>query len=47
MTVDTKRGLVTVWLVQHAGFPGNGGQSQGAFRKEAEAAFRGAPQISA
>jgi CubicO group peptidase (beta-lactamase class C family) len=36
MNIDTKRGLVTVWMVQHNGFPGNGGQSQGAFRKAAE-----------
>ena len=36
MTVDAKRGLVTVYMVQHAGFSGNGGQSQGAFRKAAE-----------
>ena len=36
MTIDTKRGLVTVFLVQHAGFPGNGGQAHGAFRKAAE-----------
>ncbi|MBI2807472.1 MAG: beta-lactamase family protein [Planctomycetes bacterium] len=36
MQVDTKRGLVTVFMVQHAGFPGNGGQSLGAFRKAAE-----------
>jgi CubicO group peptidase (beta-lactamase class C family) len=39
MDVDTKRGLVTVWMVQHAGFPGNGNQSQGAFRKAAEQQF--------
>jgi CubicO group peptidase (beta-lactamase class C family) len=39
MTIDTKRGLVLVWMVQHAGFPGDGGQSQGAFRKAAEARF--------
>jgi CubicO group peptidase (beta-lactamase class C family) len=39
MTVDTKRGLVYVFMVQHAGFPGNGNQSQGAFRKAAEAQF--------
>jgi CubicO group peptidase (beta-lactamase class C family) len=39
MTVDPRRGLVTVWLVQHAGYPGDGGQSQGAFRKVAEAEF--------
>jgi len=26
-------------MVQHAGFPGNGGQSQGAFRKAAESKY--------
>jgi CubicO group peptidase (beta-lactamase class C family) len=37
MTIDTKRGLITVFLVQQSGgFPGNGGQSQTAFRKAAE-----------
>jgi CubicO group peptidase (beta-lactamase class C family) len=35
MTVDPKRGLITVFMVQHAGFPGDGGQSHGAFRKAA------------
>ena len=39
MTVDPKRGLVYVYMVQHAGFPGNGGQSQGAFRKAAETQY--------
>jgi CubicO group peptidase (beta-lactamase class C family) len=33
MNVDTKRGLVTVWMVQHASAPGN---SHGAFRKAAD-----------
>ena len=37
MTVDTQRGLVTVWMIQHAGFPGNGGQAQGAFQQAAAA----------
>lgn len=36
MTIDTKRGLVTVFLVQHQGFPGDGGKSLGTFRKAAE-----------
>jgi CubicO group peptidase (beta-lactamase class C family) len=36
MTIDPKRGLITVWMVQHAGFPGNGDKSHGAFRKAAE-----------
>lgn len=39
MAVDTKRGLITVFLVQHAGFPGDGNQSQAVFRKAAEATF--------
>jgi CubicO group peptidase (beta-lactamase class C family) len=39
MTIDTKRGLITVWMVQHAGFPGNGAQSHGAFKKAAEEQF--------
>ena len=41
MTVDAKRGLVYVFMVQHAGFPGDGGQAQGAFRKAADAKFAG------
>jgi CubicO group peptidase (beta-lactamase class C family) len=39
MTVDTEKGLVTIWMVQHAGFPGDGDKSQGAFRNAAYAAF--------
>ncbi len=39
MNIDTKRGLITVWLVQHAGFPGDGGKAQGAFRHVAETRF--------
>ncbi|MDB5310349.1 MAG: estB 3 [Gemmataceae bacterium] len=39
LSVDKKRGLVLVWHVQHAGFPGDGGKSQGAFRKAAEDRF--------
>ena len=35
MTIDQKRGLVTVYLVQHAGFPGDGAAALGAFRKAA------------
>lgn len=37
MTIDPARGLITVWMVQHAGFPGNGNQAQGAFRQAANA----------
>jgi len=39
-TADTQQGLILVWLVQHAGFPGKGGQAQGAFRKAAIDAYR-------
>ena len=38
-TADTRRGLIFVWLVQHAGFPGQGGKSQGAFKGAALKAF--------
>jgi CubicO group peptidase (beta-lactamase class C family) len=39
MTIDAKRGLITVFLVQHAGFPGDGAKSHTAFRKAAEERF--------
>ncbi len=39
MTIDPKRGLITVFMVQHAGFPGDGGKSQGAFRDAANNLF--------
>ena len=39
MTVDTQTGLVTVWMVQHAGYAGDGGNAQGAFNKTVQSAF--------
>lgn len=39
MNIDSNRGLITIWMVQHAGFPNNGEQSAGAFRKAAEEQF--------
>ncbi|OQW95868.1 MAG: hypothetical protein BWK77_06755 [Verrucomicrobia bacterium A1] len=39
MYVDWKRGLVTVYMVQHAGFPGEGKRGLDVFRAAAEAAF--------
>jgi CubicO group peptidase (beta-lactamase class C family) len=39
MNVNTKRGLIAVFLVQHAGFPGDGGKSLAAFQKAAEDGF--------
>ncbi|MDZ4289639.1 MAG: serine hydrolase domain-containing protein [Prosthecobacter sp.] len=35
MTIDPAKGLITVFMVQHAGFPGKGKDSGGAFRKAA------------
>lgn len=34
-SADTERGLIFVWLVQHAGFPGEGGKAQETFKKAA------------
>jgi CubicO group peptidase (beta-lactamase class C family) len=39
MTIDPKRRLITVYLVQHAGFPGAGKDAHGVFRKAAEERF--------
>lgn len=39
MTIDPQRGIITVFLVQHAGFPGEGGKGQGAFVKAAQDLF--------
>ncbi|MFM9962341.1 MAG: serine hydrolase domain-containing protein [Planctomycetaceae bacterium] len=39
MTIDPQRGLITVFLVQHAGFPGDGGKSHGAFVNAANSVF--------
>ncbi|MBL9090997.1 MAG: beta-lactamase family protein [Planctomycetaceae bacterium] len=41
MNIDKQRGLVTVWLVQHQGFPGDGKSAHVAFRKAAETIFGG------
>ena len=39
MAVDFNRGLVMVYLVQHEGFPGDGGRSGEVFQEAAKAAF--------
>jgi CubicO group peptidase (beta-lactamase class C family) len=39
MSIDRKTGLITIFLVQHAGFPGEGAQSRSAFEKAAHAEF--------
>jgi CubicO group peptidase (beta-lactamase class C family) len=41
MTIDPARGLITVFLVQHAGFPKDGAQSRSAFESAVEAQFAG------
>ena len=38
-SIDTQHGLILIWLVQHAGFPGAGNSSQDAFRKAALESF--------
>lgn len=35
MTVHPKTGLITIWLVQHAGFPKDGGKAAGTFAAKA------------
>ena len=32
MEVRPSKGLVLIWMVQHGGFPGNGGNAQGVFK---------------
>ncbi len=41
MSIDSKRGLITIWMVQHAGFPTGGEKSRGEFQKTAEELFGG------
>jgi CubicO group peptidase (beta-lactamase class C family) len=41
MTIDSNRGLITVFLVQHAGFPKDGGKSHSAFQQAAMERFGG------
>src|SRR6185437_13728377 len=39
MSVDPQLGLATIWLVQHAGFPGDGAKSESAFEEVALRVF--------
>jgi len=39
MWVNSNRQFITVFMVQHNGFPGNGGKSDGVFKEAALAAF--------
>jgi CubicO group peptidase (beta-lactamase class C family) len=44
MSIDPKGGLVMVYMVQHAGFPKDGGEALGEFQKAAEEQFGKAKQ---
>ncbi len=39
MSIDRQHGLIFIWMVQHAGFPGDGATSWKAFLQAAEAEF--------
>jgi len=39
MTIDPQHGLIFIWMVQHASFPGDGAKSRDAFMQAARAAF--------
>ncbi|MFM9069297.1 MAG: serine hydrolase domain-containing protein [Planctomycetota bacterium] len=39
MTIEPRRNLITIYLVQHAGFPGEGGRGHGLFKQSAEKKF--------
>lgn len=39
MEIHRGKGLVTIWMVQHGGYPGEGGKAQGAFKNWAYAKF--------
>lgn len=41
MSIDRKRGLILVWMVQQAGYPGDGGRAQSVFREAAIGMFGG------
>ena len=36
MEIVPRRGLITIWMVQHAGFPRDGGNAHGAFKQAAD-----------
>lgn len=43
MEVHPKRELAVIWMVQHAGFPGEGGKAQGVFKNWAFATYGAKP----
>ena len=43
MRIDPEKGLITIWLVQHDGFPGAGAKSFDTFQSAVDKRFRSAP----
>jgi hypothetical protein len=43
LRIDPEHGLATVWLIQHADFPGEGAKSEAAFEKAALESFPAHP----
>ena len=39
MEVQPGKGIVTIWMVQHGGFPGDGSKAQGVFKQWAAERF--------
>lgn len=39
MEIRPEKNLVMIWMVQHGGFPGDGGKAQGAFKNWAMERF--------
>jgi CubicO group peptidase (beta-lactamase class C family) len=44
MIIDRGRGLILIWMVQHAGFPGNGSKAQEAFKQAVTERFAPSPK---
>ncbi len=44
MEVNPRRNLITVWMVQHAGFPGDGGKAHGSFKQAADRLYGSAAE---
>lgn len=45
LRIDPKHGIATVWLVQHAGFPGDGKKSMEAFEKAVAKLFKADSEV--
>ena len=45
MEINPRRNLITIWMVQHAGFPGDGGKAHGAFKQAADRLYGGDGEV--